>query len=174
MRLLADLHISPRTIAFLRSLGHDAIRADALLPANAPDLELVEAALKEGRTVLTQDLDFSAIIALTGRRAPSIITLRLFSSRVEARDAVPLRYSTCVRRGKNISGERSPPRKTDARERMSSPSKITVPINRACSVPTLAKGVTSPKTAETIDSPVKIRNGPRSLSFQSFAHFEAH
>ncbi len=33
-------------------------------------------------------MDFSAIIALTGRRAPSIITLRLFSSRVEHVNAV--------------------------------------------------------------------------------------
>jgi Domain of unknown function (DUF5615) len=31
MRLLADMHISPRTVAFLRSLGHDVLRVPELL-----------------------------------------------------------------------------------------------------------------------------------------------
>jgi predicted nuclease of predicted toxin-antitoxin system len=83
MRLLADLHISPRTVAFLRTLGHDAVRADAILPKTASDEEIVAVARESGRSILTQDLDFSAIIALSGARAPSLITLRLASSRVE-------------------------------------------------------------------------------------------
>ena len=33
--------------------------------------------------MLTQDLDFSAIVALSGARTPSIISLRLGSARVE-------------------------------------------------------------------------------------------
>jgi predicted nuclease of predicted toxin-antitoxin system len=33
--------------------------------------------------VLTQDLDFSAIVALSGRVVPSVISLRLSSSRIE-------------------------------------------------------------------------------------------
>jgi len=28
MRLLADIHISPRTVRFLRSVGHDVVRVD--------------------------------------------------------------------------------------------------------------------------------------------------
>ena len=41
------------------------------------------AARDSGCSVLTQDLDFSAIVALSGARTPSLITLRLASSRVE-------------------------------------------------------------------------------------------
>jgi predicted nuclease of predicted toxin-antitoxin system len=64
MRILADLHISPRTIEFLRSLGHDVVRANDVLPIAAADEQIVALAIAESRTVLTQDLDLSAIIAL--------------------------------------------------------------------------------------------------------------
>ncbi|MBI4310170.1 MAG: DUF5615 family PIN-like protein, partial [Chloroflexi bacterium] len=46
MKLLADLNISPRTIQRLRSLGHDVVPADSLLPANAPDEAIVAMALQ--------------------------------------------------------------------------------------------------------------------------------
>ena len=82
------MHIAPRTVRFLRSLGHDVVRVDELLPRTAADEAVVEVAARDGRSVLTQDLDFSAIVALSGRTAPSIISLRLSSSRVERINAV--------------------------------------------------------------------------------------
>jgi len=88
MRLLADMHISPRTVDFLVSLGHDVVRVNSLLPSNAADADVVAVAVVQRRVVLTQDLDFSAIIALSGRRDASLITLRLSSSRVEYVNAV--------------------------------------------------------------------------------------
>jgi predicted nuclease of predicted toxin-antitoxin system len=53
------------------------------LPANAKDYEIVEFAGKRERVILTQDLDFSAIIALSKDINPSLISLRLSSSRIE-------------------------------------------------------------------------------------------
>ena len=88
MRLLADLHIAPRTVAFLRSLGHDVRRVNELLPPTAADEAIVAAAIREARSILTQDLDFSAIVALSGKPVPSVISLRLSSSRVERVNAV--------------------------------------------------------------------------------------
>ncbi len=88
MRLLADLHIAPRTVAFLRTLGHDVCRVTDLLPANASDKAIVERAAQERRTILTQDLDFSSIIALSGRPTPSLLSLRLNSSKVELVNSV--------------------------------------------------------------------------------------
>jgi predicted nuclease of predicted toxin-antitoxin system len=88
VRLLADIHISPRTVAFLRSLNHDVLRIEELLPVTASDEAIVDAAAKEGRAILTQDLDFSALIALAGRSAPSVISLRLSSVRIEHINAV--------------------------------------------------------------------------------------
>ena len=83
MRILADLNISPRTVEFLRSLGHHVLRVDETLPITASDELIVARAIEESRTVLTQDLDFSAIIALSGENVPSLISLRLSSSSVE-------------------------------------------------------------------------------------------
>ncbi len=68
MRLLADLNIARRTVAFLRSLGHDVVRVDEVLAPTAEDAAIVTLARQDQRTVLTQDLDFSAIVALSGRR----------------------------------------------------------------------------------------------------------
>ena len=83
MRLLADLHISPRTVQFLRSLGHDVLRVTDLLPATASDETIVERAAQDQRVILTQDLDMTAIIALSRRQYPSLVTLRLSSVRIE-------------------------------------------------------------------------------------------
>lgn len=83
MRLLADMHISPRTVEFLRSLGHEVVRVNEILPATASDETIVARAIEENRAVLTQDLDLSATVALAGRSVPSLISLRLSSSRVE-------------------------------------------------------------------------------------------
>jgi len=47
------------------------------LPVNASDLEILDLARQEGRVVVTQDLDFSALLALEGYNRPSLITLRL-------------------------------------------------------------------------------------------------
>jgi predicted nuclease of predicted toxin-antitoxin system len=83
MRLLADMHRSPRTVEFLRSLGHDVVRVNETLPPTAPDKVIVARATEESRAVLTQDLDLSATIALSGKSVPSLISLRLSSSRIE-------------------------------------------------------------------------------------------
>lgn len=83
MRLLADMHIAPRTVEHLRGLGHDVVRVDNVLEPTASDQEIVAWAAANGRCVLTQDLDLTTIVALSGATAPSVVTLRLRSSRVE-------------------------------------------------------------------------------------------
>ncbi len=83
MRLLADMHISPETVAFLRPRGYDIVRVSDLLPSTASDEALIATALQDGRAILTQDLDFSALVALSQTSKPSVVTLRLASSRVE-------------------------------------------------------------------------------------------
>jgi predicted nuclease of predicted toxin-antitoxin system len=83
MRLLADLHISPRTVQFLRRLGHDVVRVSDVAPPSLPDQEIIALAVREHRAVLTQDLDFSRLVALSGARQPSLISLRLSTARIE-------------------------------------------------------------------------------------------
>ena len=77
MRIIADVHIRPVTVQHLNSLGHEVIRSSDILPEEAPDLEIIERAVATNRVILTEDLDFSDIIALSGATRPSLITLRL-------------------------------------------------------------------------------------------------
>lgn len=79
--LLADVHISPLTVATLNLQGYDTVRTTDLLPATAADAEILELARLEGRVVLTQDLDFSMLVALSSYGLPSLITLRLSSAK---------------------------------------------------------------------------------------------
>ncbi len=80
MKFLADMHIAPRTVQHLRQLGHDVKRVDDILPPTAADTLIIATAQETTRVILTQDLDFSALIALSGQMAPSLITLRLSSA----------------------------------------------------------------------------------------------
>ena len=78
---IADVHISPLTVAALKLNGYDIVRTTDLLPANAADIDILELARIENRIVITQDLDFSMLIALGKYNQPSLITLRLSSAK---------------------------------------------------------------------------------------------
>lgn len=80
MRFLADMNISPSTVADLASDGIDIVRASSLLPVNASDKEILDLARSEGRAVITHDVDFSALLALGGHDRPSLVTLRLLDT----------------------------------------------------------------------------------------------
>ena len=88
MRLLADMHISPRTVLHLRRGGHEVVRVDEVLSPTASDEEILAFAAADNRVVLTQDLDFSRLVAASARTSPSVISLRLASSRLEHVHAV--------------------------------------------------------------------------------------
>lgn len=69
--------IAAGTIAFLRSQGHDALHVRNEGLANANDETIVRKAASERRVILTHDLDFARIVALSGTTVPSVITFRL-------------------------------------------------------------------------------------------------
>ncbi len=81
IRLLADVHISPKTVGDLQKQGYEIIRSSEVLPTNAPDINILEFARTENWVVLTQDLDFSMLVALSRYSQPSLITLRLSSAK---------------------------------------------------------------------------------------------
>lgn len=80
MKFLADMNISLKTVAALRKQGWNIVRVSEILAPDASDQEILEFARREGRTVITQDLDFSALLALGGHSSPSLLTLRLARS----------------------------------------------------------------------------------------------
>ena len=81
LRFLADVHISPLTVAALKLQGYDILRSTDLLLATAADVDILELARVEGRIIITQDLDFSMLIAVGKYNQPSLVTLRLSSAK---------------------------------------------------------------------------------------------
>ncbi|MDJ1174009.1 DUF5615 family PIN-like protein [Roseofilum capinflatum] len=63
--------------------GYDIVRTTDVLPPTAADAEILEVARVENRVILTQDLDFSMLVALGNYGLPSLITLRLSSVKPE-------------------------------------------------------------------------------------------
>ena len=80
MRILADANISRYTVQSLNALGHDAVYTLDLLSPMADDRSIVNTAVAENRVILTQDLDFTNILALSDAAQPSLISLRLCDS----------------------------------------------------------------------------------------------
>jgi len=81
LRFIADMHISPLTVKELQKNGYDIIRVTDKLPATASDTEIVQLASEEQAVIITQDLDFSAIVAQSGLSRPSVISLRVANAR---------------------------------------------------------------------------------------------
>ncbi|MCP4896359.1 MAG: hypothetical protein GY906_05235 [bacterium] len=77
IRLLLDMGIAQSTGHYLRTRGHDVVHLCEQNLERLPDYQIVTKAKKEDRTIVTHDLDFGRIVALSGRSIPSIITLRL-------------------------------------------------------------------------------------------------
>jgi len=77
MKVLVDMNVSRHVIDHLRRRGVDAVSVSALLDPRAPDEEIVALARDMGAVVLSHDQDFSAILARTRARQPSLINLRL-------------------------------------------------------------------------------------------------
>ena len=77
LRLLANMNISPETVNALQEKGLDIVRVSQILPVTSSDAEILDFARRENRVVVTQDLDFSALLALGGFDRPSVITMRM-------------------------------------------------------------------------------------------------
>lgn len=81
MRFLADMGVADRIVAWLRSEGHDAVHLREERLQRMPDGEIFEKAASERRIILTFDLDFGEIVALSGGRRVSVILFRLHNTR---------------------------------------------------------------------------------------------
>ena len=77
MKFLADMGISPKTVALLRALGHDATHLQEQGLERLPDPAILVKALAEDRILLTHDLGFGELVAASGGYLPSVIIFRL-------------------------------------------------------------------------------------------------
>jgi predicted nuclease of predicted toxin-antitoxin system len=76
MRFLIDMPLAPGLARWLQAEGHDAIHASDAGLAFAPDVEILEAARQRNQVLVTADLDYPRILALTRSRRPGLILFR--------------------------------------------------------------------------------------------------
>lgn len=77
LKFLADMGISPRTVARLSEQGYDAIHLIEEGLEKLEDKNILLKAEQEQRIVLTVDLDFRYLLAVSGAKLPSVILFRL-------------------------------------------------------------------------------------------------
>jgi len=76
VRVLVDMNLSPRWVAALEAASFDAVHWTVQGPPNAPDAEIMRYAVENNFVVLTQDLDFGAILAASTAHKPSVVQIR--------------------------------------------------------------------------------------------------
>jgi predicted nuclease of predicted toxin-antitoxin system len=76
MRFLVDQPVSPLLTDWLRQAGHEAFHVRERGLSRASDAEIFSVATSEGAIIVTADLDFSRIVALSGRAEPGLILFR--------------------------------------------------------------------------------------------------
>ncbi|MCK4417026.1 MAG: DUF5615 family PIN-like protein [Candidatus Latescibacteria bacterium] len=83
MRFLADMGVSMRTIGWLREQRHDAVHLREEGLQRLSDEQILVKARAERRVLLTMDLDFGYLLAVSRAQLPSVILFRLSDERSE-------------------------------------------------------------------------------------------
>lgn len=89
MKILIDMNLSPDWREILVKHGWESVHWSSVGKPTAPDKVILQYALDNDYVVLTHDLDFSAILAATGAKAPSVIQIR-------AQDVLSERFQSLV------------------------------------------------------------------------------
>jgi predicted nuclease of predicted toxin-antitoxin system len=76
MRFLVDMPLSPDLATWLVENGHEAVHAAELGLYHASDSTILERARIEERVVVTADLDYPRMLALTQSQGPGLILFR--------------------------------------------------------------------------------------------------
>ena len=76
MRFLIDQPVNPMPAEWLVGKGYDAFHLRERGLSRLPDEDIFRLGVAEDRIIVTADLDFSRIIALSGRHAPGLILFR--------------------------------------------------------------------------------------------------
>lgn len=76
MKLLIDESLSARVTALLVAAGYDAIHVGNLDLLGAPDTDVMAAARRDRRCVISGDTDFGELLAVGNYAEPSVVLLR--------------------------------------------------------------------------------------------------
>ena len=76
MKFLIDMPLSPALANCLRALGHDAVHAGDIGLHRASDEVIIAKARQENRVIVTADLDYPRLLAITVAEGPGLILFR--------------------------------------------------------------------------------------------------
>ena len=76
MKFLLDMPVSFLLLDVLQQYGHEGVHAYQIGKDRAPDDELREIARRESRVIITADLDFPRLMALSLAEGPGLILFR--------------------------------------------------------------------------------------------------
>ena len=68
--------LTPEAVPHLQRLGHEAVHAASVGLATVSDREIMDAARRDGRVVVTADLDYPRLLALESAEGPGVILFR--------------------------------------------------------------------------------------------------
>ena len=77
IEFIANMNISPLTVNELRKLGWNIVRVSEIMSPKAKDIEILNFARTHNKVLITQDIDFSVLLAVGGYEKPSVINLRV-------------------------------------------------------------------------------------------------
>lgn len=72
MRFLIDMPLSPGLATWLRERGHEADHASAVGLHNAKDQRIIEVAREQNRIIVTADLDYPQLLAVSRAKDPGV------------------------------------------------------------------------------------------------------
>ncbi len=76
MKFLLDMPVSPSLLDILRAHGHEGIHAHQIGQDHALDTERLDIARREDQVIITADLDFPRLLALSSEAGPGIVLFR--------------------------------------------------------------------------------------------------
>lgn len=76
MKLLVDMNLSPMWLPVLQDAGHKVLHWSTVGDPRAEDRAIMTWAQQNGYVIFTNDLDFGALLAVTGAEGPSVIQIR--------------------------------------------------------------------------------------------------
>jgi predicted nuclease of predicted toxin-antitoxin system len=95
---LLDMNLSPSWVPYLEAAGVAAVHWSAVGRPHASDSELMNWARANDCVVFTNDLDFSALLAMTRGSGPSVLQLRLENLFPDASGHIVLLVPSIIRR----------------------------------------------------------------------------
>jgi predicted nuclease of predicted toxin-antitoxin system len=89
LKFLLDMNLSPQWIPVLAERGFSAIHWSQIGDSTATDTEIMNVAARDHLVIMTQDLDFTILLALTHATQPSVVLIR-------SRNAMPDKVAPLV------------------------------------------------------------------------------